>query len=136
MNHDDRPGVVLADDHRAMLSEVRNLLGSRFEVLEAVENGALAVEAVARHRPEIAVLDIAMPCMSGIEAAHQIQKLGFPTRIVFLTIQMDPEYIQVAQAMGAGFVLKSRMHSDLLLALDEALAGRAFVSPLLAQPLH
>ena len=129
-------GVVLADDHRAMLTAVRTLLQPRFNVLAAVENGLLAVEAVAKFKPELAVLDIAMPQMSGIAAAHEIRSLGLPTKIVFLTIQADPEYIQAAQDLGAGYVLKSRMHSDLLLAIGETLAGRAFVSPLLMEPLR
>jgi len=131
-----RQGVVLADDHRAMLTEVRSLLQPRFNVLAAVEDGLLAVDAVSKFRPEIAVLDIAMPGISGIRAAHEIRRQEPGTKIVFLTIQMDPEYIQAAQDLGAGYVLKSRMHSDLLLAIDEALAGRAFVSPLLMEPLR
>ena len=130
----NKHGVVLADDHRVMLTEVRTLLEPRFNVLAAVENGLLAVEAVAKFKPELAVLDIAMPHMSGIAAAHEIRKLGLPTKSVFLTIQGDPEYIQAAQDLGAGYVLKSRIHSDLVLAIDEALAGRAFVSPFLMEP--
>lgn len=119
-----------------MLTEVRSLLQPRFNVLAAVENGLLAVDAVSKFRPEIAVLDIAMPGISGIQAAHEIRRQEPGTKIVFLTIQMDPEYIQAAQDLGAGYVLKSRMRSDLLLAIDEALAGRGFVSPLLMEPLR
>ena len=124
-----KPGVVIADDHFAMLAKVANLLERRFEILAAVENGSLALEAIANLRPAVAVLDIAMPEMSGIEVGKQIRRIGIPTKIVFLTIQSDPEYVEVAADLAAGFVLKPRMQTDLLIAMEETLAGRPFVSP-------
>lgn len=123
-----RPSVVLADDSPEILTEVSNLLQSKCNVEAAVGNGILAVQVVAKLKPKLAILDIAMPGISGIEAARQIRELGLPTKIVFLTIQRDPDYIQAAADLDAGYVLKSRLHLDLLIAIDEALAGRTFVS--------
>ena len=116
-----RPTVVIADDHPAMLAEVSRLLKVYCDVLAEVENGALAVQAIIEQTPNIAVLDIAMPGMTGIEAVKKLQAMGSSTRIIFMTAQTDPDYIQAADALGAGFVLKSRMRSDLLPAIAKVL---------------
>jgi DNA-binding NarL/FixJ family response regulator len=124
-----RTRVLLADDHRVMLTKVSRLLESTFDVVAAVENGTLAIEAAFKLKPDVVVLDITMPGMTGIEAARQIKADGSSTAIVFLTIQSDPEYLLAASAMGASYVLKRRLHSDLITAIEEAQAGRVFVSP-------
>jgi DNA-binding NarL/FixJ family response regulator len=116
-----RPTVVLADDHPGMLAAVSKFLQPHCQIVAAVENGILAVQATREWRPDIAILDIAMPGMTGIEAAQRLCEMTSSTRIIFLTLQSDPAYIQAADALGAGFVLKSRMRSDLLLAIETAL---------------
>jgi DNA-binding NarL/FixJ family response regulator len=120
--------AVLADDNQAMLEETSRFLENYLEVAAAVPNGALAVQRVADLHPDIAVLDIAMPVMGGIEAARAIKRIRPATKIVFLSIQLDHEYIEAAVEMGASYVLKLRMRSDLPTAINEALAGREFVS--------
>ena len=111
-----------------MLEEVSRLLEQEFEIVAAVSNGALAVEAVADRKPDAVLLDIHMPEMSGIEAAQQLRRLGSSARIIFLTIEKDPEYVRLATALSACYVVKSRMPRDLIFAIKEALAGRLFVS--------
>jgi len=120
--------VVLADDNRAMLDEVSRFLQAHFDVVAMVPNGALAVQSAVDLHPDIVVLDIAMPVMGGIEAARTIKRMGLATKIVFLSIQFDHEYVEAAAEIGASYVLKTRMRSDLLMAINEALAGREFVS--------
>jgi DNA-binding NarL/FixJ family response regulator len=120
--------IVLADDNPAMLAEVSRFLNGHFDVLASVSNGALAVQNVVDLRPDIVILDIAMPVMGGMEAAREIKRLNLPTKIIFLSIQKDRDYIEAATQMGASYVLKPRMQSDLLPAINEALAGREFVS--------
>jgi DNA-binding NarL/FixJ family response regulator len=120
--------VVLADDNQAMLEETSRFLQSHFEILATVPNGALAVQTVADLHPDIVVLDIAMPVMGGIEAARTIKRISPTTKIVFLTIQLDQDYVEAAVEIDASYVLKPRMRSDLLTAINEALAGREFVS--------
>jgi DNA-binding NarL/FixJ family response regulator len=120
--------VVLADDNRAMREEAASFLRSHFDVVATVANGALAVDAVADLKPDVVVLDIAMPVLGGIEAARAINRMGLSTRIVFLSIQWDHDYIDLAVEMGASYVLKTRMKSELLVAINEAIAGREFVS--------
>lgn len=123
----------MADDNPAILRQVSNLLETRFEVEAVVDTGTRAVEAVARLKPDIAILDIAMPGLSGIEAARKIREMSLPTKIIFLTIQRDSDYLEAAAALDAGYVLKSRLHLDLLIAIEHAIAGKVFVSPVLAK---
>jgi DNA-binding NarL/FixJ family response regulator len=116
-----RPTVVLADDHPEMLAEVLKFLQPYCQIVATVENGILAVQAISQWRPDIAILDIAMPGMTGIEAAQRLRDTKSSTSIIFLTIQSDPDYVQAADALGARLVIKSRMRSDLLLAIETAL---------------
>jgi DNA-binding NarL/FixJ family response regulator len=120
--------IVIADDHGPMLEEMSRLLRSEFEIVAAVSNGTWAVKAVAEMAPDVVVLDIHMPELGGIEAAQELRRSGSTTKIVFLTIETDPEYIGMATAMGASYVVKSRIRGDLAVAIKEALAGRVFVS--------
>ena len=123
-----KPKIVLADDHRAMLEEVSRLLEPEAEVVAAVSDGAAAVQAVTENEPDVVVLDIAMPGTGGVEAARQLRAAGYATRIIFLTVQNDPEYERFAEGLAASYVLKGRMRSDLPAALRESLAGRTFRS--------
>src|SRR5258707_15834201 len=123
-----KPRIILADDYRSMLEEVSRLLEPEFEIVAAVSDGALAVAAVSDLKPDAVLLDIHMPGTSGIEAAQQLRHLGSPARIIFLTIEKDPEYLRLATALSASYVVKSRMRRDLIIAVKEALAGRLFVS--------
>jgi DNA-binding NarL/FixJ family response regulator len=97
-------------------------------ILAAVSNGALAVQSVAEMEPDAVVMDIHMPELGGIEAAQSLKRSGSAVKVVFLTIETDPEYIGMATAMGASYVVKSRIRKDLRVAVKEALAGRVFVS--------
>ena len=126
---DARPTVVLADDHPRVLSTVGEILASECEILAGVSDGIKVVQAALKYKPDILVLDIAMPGLDGIQAAREVRRLTLPARFVFLTIQEDADYMQAAHELGASYVLKHRMHIDLRVAIREALAGRMFVSP-------
>jgi DNA-binding NarL/FixJ family response regulator len=125
---DHRPTVVLADDHHRILEKVSEILSAECCILAAVSDGSRSVEAVEKLMPDVVILDIAMPGVGGIQAAREIVRRGMKCRIIFLTVQEDAEYVQVASEIGAGYVLKSRMHTDLPHAVREALLGRPFVS--------
>jgi len=123
------PRVVVADDHPAMLDMVASLLQPGFEVVARVADGQAALEAVQSLQPDLVVLDVSMPVLGGIAAAHKLQERGSCTRIVFLTAHQDAATLAAArEAGGLGFVLKANLATDLALALREALAGRIFVS--------
>jgi DNA-binding NarL/FixJ family response regulator len=126
---DSTARVLLVDDHVGMLHMVSKLLRSRFEIVARVNNGAMAVEAAIRLRPELIVLDVVMPGRDGFQTANDLRRIGCTARVVFLTVNEDQDYISAALACGAfGYVLKSRMHTDLILALEAALQGKVFLS--------
>jgi DNA-binding NarL/FixJ family response regulator len=130
----DRARVLLADDHQDFLAAAARLLEPEFEVVQTVGDGQRLVDEAARLEPDVLVLDISMPVLNGIEAARQLRGAGSRAKIVFLTVHQDPDYVRGALAAGAlGYVVKSRLASDLPLALREALAGRSFVSPSISQ---
>jgi len=120
--------IVLADDNRKMREEAAIFLEDRFDILAAVDNGAMAVRAADDLHPDVVVLDVAMPVMGGIEAAGEIKRRMPSAKIIFLSIQMDRDYVEAAAKIGASYVLKSRINTDLLTAIDEALAGGNFIS--------
>jgi len=126
---DRRPTVVLADDHARVLSRVGELLADECNVVAGVSDGIKVVQAALKYKPDIVVLDIAMPGLDGIQAAREVRRCALPARLIFLTVQEDADYIRAAQDLGASYVVKRRMHIDLPLAIKEALAGRMFFSP-------
>jgi DNA-binding NarL/FixJ family response regulator len=122
--------ILLADDNDGILGEIREELGEEFEIIGTASNGQDAVDAVLRFEPDIVVLDIAMPIMDGIQAALRIRESNTSTKILFLTIQEDMEYISAAFAAGAsGYVTKRRLLTDLAHAIREVTEGRTFISP-------
>ena len=121
---------MLVDDHPAVLSQAQRLLAGEFTVVEALSDGTGLAEAVARTAPNLIVLDITLPGPSGLELARRLHDEGCPVRVVFLTVHCDADYARAAFATGAlGYVVKSRMASDLVAALRAALLGERFVSP-------
>ena len=121
-----RARILVADDHEEVRNTIVRLLKRRFQVLAAVGDGPTFLEAVARLKPDLCVVDISMPNMSGIEAARRVKQADSRIRIVFLTLHDDFDFRAAALATGAeGYVTKARM-GDLLVAIREVLAGRKF----------
>ncbi len=126
----NRPRVLLADDHLMMREKVTRMLESEFDIIGAVTNGQALLKEATELDPDIVILDITMPGLSGIETARRLRETGSHAKIVFLTVHEDPDFIREALATGAlGYVVKPRLASDLLVAMREALEGRSFVSP-------
>jgi DNA-binding NarL/FixJ family response regulator len=125
-----KPRILLADDHKLMLETVSRLLEPQFEIVDKLADGTLVVERCAVLKPDAVVMDIRMPGVGGIEAARQLARSASSAKIVFLSIEQDPEYVRLATSMKASYVFKARMHQDLIGAIKEALEGRSFVSPL------
>jgi len=125
-----RTRVLLADDHEAMLDRVKGLLEKEFQVVGTARDGQAALDAVAELNPEILILDISMPVLTGIQVAIRLNLAKREVRIVFLAVHEDPDFACEALAAGArGFVVKPRLVTDLPVAIKEVLAGRSFVSP-------
>jgi DNA-binding NarL/FixJ family response regulator len=127
--------ILIADDHAATLAQTAHLVGESHEVVATVTNGLALLDAAARLDPDLIILDISMPALDGLEAARRLKAAGCRSRIVFLTVHEDADYAAEAQTLGAdAYVVKSRVASDLLLAISEALASRWFLSPTITLP--
>ena len=126
--------VLLADDHEEFRAAIVRHLEPYVEVVRTVDNGEAVLEEAVRLEPDVIVLDISMPVLNGIETARKLSATSLTARIVFLTVQADPAYVDVALETGAlGYVLKSELASDLIPCLKEAFVGRSFVSPAIAR---
>ena len=131
-----RPRVLVADDHKIVSEGLRNLLEPEFELLEIVENGRDLVAAALKHHPDVIVADISMPLMNGLEAARQLKQAGESAKIVFLTMHSDVTYaIRALDSGASGFVLKHAASSELITAIREALKGRTYITPMIAEDL-
>jgi DNA-binding NarL/FixJ family response regulator len=123
--------VLIADDLETVLEAVVALLQDSFNVVGMASDGRTALAEVLKLEPDLVVLDISMPGMTGIDVARQLKSCGNSARIVFLTVHEDSDIIATCLSVGAlGYVLKGLMDSDLIPAMNEALAGRVFVSRL------
>jgi len=121
--------VLLADDLTPVLSTVANLLKKSFDVVGMVTDGQTALDSTLALKPDLVVLDISMPGMSGIEVARELRRRECKSKIVFLTVHQDSDILATCLAAGGlGYVVKVLMATDLIPALNEALADRVFVS--------
>jgi len=121
--------VLLVDDHPAVLRQVAQLLSGEFRVVGHLADGRELMPAIRDHQPALLVLDISLPGASGIDLARQLADTPAAPKIVFLTVHEDPDYAREALETGAlGYVVKSRLASDLIPALHAALEGKRFVS--------
>jgi two-component system, NarL family, nitrate/nitrite response regulator NarL len=126
-----QPRVVVADDHAGLRSAVAELLRDSFDVVAVASDGLAAMEVILRLEPDLAVLDISMSGMNGIEVARELRKRSSGVKIVFLTGCQGPDFVEACLAAGGqGYVSKMLMSTDLIPAINEVLAGRVFVSVL------
>jgi len=129
-----RPRILLADDHAMLLAAFQQLLSPTCDVVGTVTDGRALLEAAPRLKPDVIVLDIAMPLLNGIEACRQLQPRLPDTRWVFLTVNEDPDLAAEAFRLGAsGFLLKSSAASELFSAIQMAMEGRRYVTSLLTK---
>jgi len=123
--------VLVADDFESVRCAVGELLRGSFEVVDMVSNGKAALDAVLALKPDLIVLDISMPGLSGLDVAKELKSRANRTKIVFLTVHEDSRIVAACLSAGASaYVVKELMASDLIPAMNEALAGRVFVSRL------
>jgi DNA-binding NarL/FixJ family response regulator len=109
---------------------VTSLLEPTFEVVGGVADGEALLEAAAKLNPDVIVTDISMPVLNGIEAVSKLKKSSCKSKIIFLTVHADPDYIRACLATNAdAYVIKAMMATDLIPAIQEALMGRRFISP-------
>lgn len=128
--------IVLADDHTLVRGGIRALLESipNVEVIAESGDGREALELIAKHEPEVALLDISMPSMNGLEVARQASKDHPRTKVVILSMHADPAYVkQALQAGVAGYLLKGAAVAELPLALQSVGRGEVYLTPKVSQ---
>jgi len=127
----DRVRVVLADDHADFLATTIRVLEPECHVVKSVGDGQTLLDEATRLDPDVIVLDISMPVLNGLEVSRRLRARGLRSKIIFLTVHRDGDYVNAALATGAtGYVVKPRLATDLIPAIREVLAGRSFVSPI------
>jgi DNA-binding NarL/FixJ family response regulator len=125
-----RPRVLLADDHRFLREAFAQMLEPNCDVVGAVGDGRALVAAAKETRPDVVVVDIAMPLLNGLDAARQLKRLMPGVKVIFLTVSEDPDLAAEAFRVGAsGFLLKNSAAAELSYAIQEVLQGRSYVTP-------
>jgi len=132
--------VLMADDHSLMLAGLHKLLEHepvqdyRCVVVGTVEDGRALVEAARRLRPDVILLDIAMPLLNGLDAAYQIKRHVPDAKLIFLTMHASPSYAAEAfKAGGNGYLLKRSAASELTQAIEAVLKGQHYLTPLITK---
>jgi DNA-binding NarL/FixJ family response regulator len=129
-----RPRLLLADDHTLLLDGIRMLLEPEFELVGCVEDGQALLTAALDCKPDVILLDISMPVLNGIDAAHQLRKILPSAKLIFVTMHADADFVTEAfRAGAAGYLLKRSAASELLTAIREVLKGNHYVSPLVTR---
>ncbi len=134
----DTVRIILADDHAVLRDGVRMVLESQpgFKVVGTADNGADAVELAGDLQPDIAVLDVAMPNMNGLEATRQITERCPNTQIVILSMYDNEEYLREALRAGASaYVLKRAAAKELVGAIQTVRQGQSYLDPALTRTL-
>jgi len=129
-----RTRVLLADDHAIVAQGLEALLKDTFELTGVVGDGKALIEAAEASRPDVIVTDISMPAMNGLDAAREVRRRGIPSRVIFLTMHMEPQLAAAAFAAGAsGYLLKQSAGEELVTAIEEVARGKRYLTPLIPQ---
>jgi DNA-binding NarL/FixJ family response regulator len=130
------PRVLLADDHNLLLGAFEKLLASECEIVGTASDGRTLVAEAQRLKPDVVILDIAMPLLNGLDAGRQIKQLRKSVKLVFVTMNEDSDLAAEAFRAGASaYLLKRSAASELLLAVREVMKGRSYVTPLVTEGL-
>ena len=128
--------LLLADDHTVVRQGLRKVLEDRpeWEVVAEAGDGREAVRLAEIHKPDVAILDVAMPLLNGIETTRQISRKSPTTRVLVLSMHADEAYVtQILQAGATGYLLKDSADVDLIQAVAAVAKGTSFFSPAIAR---
>jgi DNA-binding NarL/FixJ family response regulator len=125
----NRSRILIADDHTLVAELCKRLLETEFDVVGTVSDGRALVRAAGELKPDVIVLDVAMPILNGLDAGQQLKEMLPAVRLVYLTMNPDPEVAAEAFARGAsGYLLKTCAAAEMVLAVREALRGKSYLS--------
>jgi DNA-binding NarL/FixJ family response regulator len=126
-----KPRVLIADDHTLVVEALETLLAPACEIVGRVADGRALLPAVREHHPDLVVIDIGMPLLNGLDAARQVRQIDPSIRLVFVTMNEDPDLAAEAFRAGASaYLLKRSAGSELLAAIREVMNGRSYMTPL------
>lgn len=127
-----RPHILIADDHEVFAEALRALLEKTFDVVGIAPDGRALVAEAARLKPDLAVIDVGMPLLNGLEAARRMREQTPSIKLVFLTMVDDPNLAAAALELGrVGFVLKHSALRELLTAIEHVLRNESYLTPAL-----
>ncbi len=127
------PRVILADDHTIIVEAFRKLLEPHAEVVSTVSDGRALLETAQQLKPDVVVADIGMPLMNGLEAGLRLKELMPEVKLIFLTMNEDPDLAVEAMRAGASaYLLKSSAGSELIRAIQMAVKKRFYITPRIA----
>jgi DNA-binding NarL/FixJ family response regulator len=131
-----RPRVLLADDHTLVVEGFRKLLEPEFEIAGVVSDGHTLLTAALQAKPDVVVLDLGLPLMSGMDAGRELKRLLPLIKIVVVTMNEDPDVARLAlRHWASAYLVKKSAGSELIKAVREVLKGRSYVTPRFAQRL-
>ena len=131
------PRVILADDHTLVIEALTKLLQPQCNIVAAVPDGLALIEAARMFKPDVVVTDVVMPLLSGLEAGRQIKALMPAIKLIFMTMNEDPDLaIEAMRERGSGYLLKTSAASELFKAIQVALKGGSYVTPRIARAME
>ena len=129
-----KPRILIADDHVLIAEACRKLLEPEYEVIGIVNDGRTLVQVALEVKPNVVLIDIAMPLLNGLDAGHKIKEALPAIKVVYLTMNPDVELAAEAfRHKASGYLLKTCAASDLLVALRVVLRGETYLSPALSR---
>ncbi len=130
-----KPRVLIAEDHQLVLEGVKRIVETECLIAGTATTGPEVLSLTEALDPDVVLLDIAMPLLNGIEVARKLKASHPDTKIIFVTMQLNRDYIREAfDAGGSGYVVKQAAASDLIAAIREVQRGRFYLSPMLSEP--
>lgn len=129
---------MIAEDYTILREGLRSLLSSHpeFEIVGEAEDGQEAIRSVEKLKPDLALMDLSMPRMNGMDAIKEIKKRSPETKVLVLTVHKTEEYIHAALQSGAdGYILKDSTHAELGMAIKHILEGKRYISPGISESL-
>jgi len=131
-----KPQVIVADDHRLVAEGVAKILEKEYSVVATPTDGRAFIEAVEKFRPDLALVDISLPLLNGLDACRHVKKSCHEVKIIILTMHSEEHFVNEAFRVGVeGYLLKTSVADELLFAAKEVLHGRKYISPVVAQGL-
>ena len=132
-----RPQILLADDHTLVLEAFEKLLQATCDVVGTVSDGLALLEAAPRLHPDVAVIDIAMPRLNGLEAGRRLKQMMPLLKLIYVTMNEDPDVaLRAMQEGGSGYLLKQAAATELFQAIKIALKGSTYVGSRIAQRMQ